>query len=136
MSLVIDASVWVSAFIPADAHHQTTRAWLEAVSPVDTLTTPALGLVETAGAIARRTGSELLARRACRAIERLPNVLVVVPDGALWNAALGAAAARSLRGADAVYVALADLLELPLVTWDREQRERAGRRVRVITPAR
>ena len=106
------------------------------IEQVDTLTTPALGLVETAGAIARRTGSELLARRACRAIERLPNVLVVVPDGALWNAALGAAAARSLRGADAVYVALADLLQLPLVTWDREQRERAGRRVRVIAPAR
>jgi predicted nucleic acid-binding protein len=63
-------------------------------------------------------------------------VLVVLPDGALWDAALGAAAARSLRGADAVYVALADLLDLPLVTWDREQRERAGRRVRVITPAR
>ena len=136
MSLVIDASVWVSAFIPTDAHHQTTRVWLETVSPAETLATPALGLAETAGAIARRTGSELLARRACRAIERLPNLLVVLPDGALWDAAVTTAAGRSLRGADAVYVALADLLDLPLVTWDREQRERAGRRVRVIAPTR
>ena len=136
MSLVIDASVWVSAFIPADAHHRTTRAWLEAISPVETLTTPALGLVETAGAVARRTGSDLLARRACRAIERLPNVLVVIPDGELWDAALGTAAGRSLRGADAVYVALADLLGLPLVTWDRDQRDRAGRHVRVFAPSR
>jgi predicted nucleic acid-binding protein len=136
VSLVVDASIWVSAFIPADVHHQTTRAWLVAASPTETFVTPALGLVETAGAVARRTGSELLARRACRAIERLPNVLVVIPDGALWDAALSAAAGRSLRGADAVYVAVADVLGLPLVTWDREQRDRAGRRVKVTSPTR
>jgi predicted nucleic acid-binding protein len=136
VSLVVDASIWVSAFIPADVHHKTTRAWLEAAAPAQTFVTPALGLVETAGAVARRTGSELLARRACRAIERLPNLLVVIPDGPLWDAALSAAAGQSLRGADAVYVALADVLGLPLVTWDREQRDRAGRRVKVTRPIR
>jgi predicted nucleic acid-binding protein len=39
-----------------------------------------------------------------------------------------------LRGADAVYVALARRLGMPLVTWDAEQRERAKPVVRVVTP--
>ncbi len=37
-------------------------------------------------------------------------------------------------GADALFVASAELLDVPLVTWDREQRERAGNRVTCITP--
>jgi predicted nucleic acid-binding protein len=39
-----------------------------------------------------------------------------------------------LRGADAVYVAVARHLGLPLVTWDDELRARAGREVRAIQP--
>jgi len=44
------------------------------------------------------------------------------------------AADLSLRGADALYVALSYHLKVPLVTWDRQQRERAGERVAVHTP--
>ncbi len=135
MSLVLDASVWVSASIPDDANHVVTREWLETVLPTEMLVTPTLGLVETSGAIARRTGSALLARRAVLAIERLPHTLVVLPDPRLWDAAVRLSATRALRGADAVYVALAELLNIPLATWDRDQRERAGRRVKVVTPS-
>ena len=136
MSLVLDASVWVSASIPADANHVVTRKWLETVLPTEMLVTPTLGLVETSGAIARRTGSALLARRAVLAIERLPHTLVVLPDPRLWDTAVRLSAMRALRGgADAVYVALAELLNIPLATWDRDQRERAGRRVKVVTPS-
>jgi predicted nucleic acid-binding protein len=39
-----------------------------------------------------------------------------------------------LRGADAVYVATAHHLNVPLVTPDREQRARAGRLVEVQSP--
>lgn len=135
MSIVLDASVWVSAAVPDDAHHAATREWLEDVLPSELLVTPALGLVETAGAIARRTGSAMLARRAVAAIEGLPNTMVVVPDGRLWQQALRLSGARSLRGADAVYVALAQLLNLPLATWDDEQRLRCPRQVRTVVPS-
>ncbi len=136
MSIVIDASVWVSASIPDDVHHVVTREWLEFVSASEPLLTPTLGLVETAGAIARRTGSASLARRAVAAIEGLPNTVVVVPDERLWQRALQAAASRSLRGADAVYVGMAELLGVPLATWDEEQHARAGRRVKTVSPSR
>ena len=39
-----------------------------------------------------------------------------------------------LRGADAVYVAMTHRLGVPLVTWDREQLERAAVRIEARTP--
>ncbi len=135
MSLVLDASVWVSASISADVHHDMTRSWLTNVSSSDMLVTPALGLLETAGAVARRTGSATLARQIVNAIERLPNVVVVVPDAELWTLAVHVASERALRGADALYVAMAEALGMPLATWDEEQRKRCGRRVQVVTPS-
>lgn len=135
MSFVLDASVWVSASIPDDVHHQTTRAWLATVSTTDTLVTPALGLLETAGAVARRTGSAALARQIVTAIEHVPNVVIVIPDAELWVLAVEAASDRALRGADALYVALADALGIPLATWDEDQRKRAGRHIKTIAPA-
>jgi predicted nucleic acid-binding protein len=134
VSIVLDASVWVSASIPADAHHDMTRTWLTNLSSSDMLVTPALGLLETAGAVARRTGSATLARQIVNAIERLPNVVVVVPDAELWTLAVHVASERALRGADALHVAMAEALGIPLATWDEEQRKRSGRRVQVITP--
>ncbi len=44
------------------------------------------------------------------------------------------AANLRLRGADAFYVAAASRLDIPLVTWDQEQMERARGLVNVITP--
>jgi predicted nucleic acid-binding protein len=45
-----------------------------------------------------------------------------------------AANASVAVGADAVHVALADRLHIPLVTWDQEQRWRASGQIRVTTP--
>ena len=49
---------------------------------------------------------------------------------------LAAVAARTtaVRGADAVYLALAAELGIPLVTWDRQQRERGSVFCRTMTP--
>ena len=135
MSIVLDASIWVSASIPADAHHHSTRSWLAGLSARVTLVSPALGLVETAGAVSRRTGSPTLARQIVAAIEQLPNVIIVIPDAELWTLSIESAAGRSLRGSDAMYVALAHALRLPLATWDADQRKKAAPHVRVITPA-
>jgi predicted nucleic acid-binding protein len=44
------------------------------------------------------------------------------------------AAAYRLRGADAVYVALAEALHAPLVTWDQEQLTRLADLIPVFTP--
>ena len=55
-------------------------------------------------------------------------------DRQLGQLAAQLAARLQLCGADAVYVALARQLGLPLVTWDNEQRTRAATIIPVQTP--
>ncbi len=133
---VVDASIWVSRFVPADAHHVASRAWLTgAVEAGSLLVAPALLLPELAAAIARRTGRADLASRAVELLARVSVARLVAVDREVAQEAARLAAGLRLRGADAVYVAVAAGLGMPLITWDREQLERASSRVRALTPA-
>jgi predicted nucleic acid-binding protein len=40
-----------------------------------------------------------------------------------------------LKGSDAIYVALAQHLDVRLITWDKEQVERGGQVIDVLSPA-
>jgi predicted nucleic acid-binding protein len=77
--------------------------------------------LEVAGAIARRTGDPDLGTRATASIIRSGSIRLIVPDKQLWALAARIAADARLRGADALYVATAYLLGLPLITFDAEQ---------------
>lgn len=133
---VIDASVVVSRLVPQDPHYSASRDWLERhVRAEGLLIAPVLLLAEVAGAVSRRTGERRLADRAVRSLLRLPGLRLIALDHRLGQAAARLAGDLGLRGADAVYVATAHHLRVPLVTWDAEQRERAGRLVSVRTPA-
>jgi predicted nucleic acid-binding protein len=128
---VVDASVWVSRLVPVDAHHRASVAWFEAREEGDLLLAPALMPPEVAGALSRRTRDAALAWRAVRSLLRLPALRLAALDEELSERAARLAADLALRGADAVYAALAQALGVPLATLDREQRERARRRVEV-----
>ena len=65
----------------------------------------------------------------------LPALRLVPVDDVLARTAADLAGRLRLRGADAVYIAAAAALQLPLVTWDLEQRERAARVIEVLAPA-
>ena len=95
---------------------------------------PVLLLPEIAGAISRRTGAPLLARQAVQQMLRLRALRLVALDRRLGQAASQLAADLGLRGADAVYVAIADQLKIPLITWDNEHVEKAGKQVSVQMP--
>lgn len=89
---------------------------------------------ELVGAITRRSGMPALGRNVLDEILRIHSLRIVPIDHRLGRASALAAAEFRLRGADAVYVALARHLGLPLVTWDREQRLRAGQAVTTMLP--
>lgn len=132
---VVDASVWVSRFIPADVHHARSRQWLEDhLANGRRVLAPTLLLVEVAGAIGRRTGDPVVARRAVDSLCALPGLAWVGLPGDVRDHAAELAITLRLRGADAVYVAIADRLGVPLVTWDVEQLSRASARVVTLTP--
>ena len=132
---VVDASVWVSRFVAADSVHVPSRRWLEQrTDSGDLVAAPALVLAEVAGAVARRTGRSELGSQAMSLVQRLPNIRLVPLDIKLAQLSAKAAADLHIRGADAVYVAVAARLGIPLVTWDLEQLARGKATVDVLTP--
>ena len=134
--IVVDASVWVSRLVPQDVHYEASHRWLERyMADGGQLVAPILLMVEVAGAIARRTGEPALAQRAVDNLMYVPALRLVPMDHRLGMVATRLAGDLRLRGADAVYVAVAHHLNIPLVTWDREQRERGGELVVVCTPS-
>ena len=133
--IVVDASVWVSRYIPNDLWHVDSRGWLEQYMGSGRLViAPALLLAEVAGAVARRMRRPHLGHRAAADLLKLPTVRLLPVDNILAQAAATLAADFSLRGPDAAYVAAADRLGIPLVTWDQEQHDRAGTTVATYTP--
>ncbi|MBN1628847.1 MAG: PIN domain-containing protein [Thermoleophilia bacterium] len=68
-------------------------------------------------------------------LDPLPNVNLVPIDRRPATEAANLAAECGMRGADAVYVAVARLFDTMLVTLDRQQRERCPSTVRAVGPA-
>lgn len=126
MSLVVvDASVFISWLVSDDSNHHISRAWFEShLTCGNSCAGPALLPVEIAGAIARQTGNSTLASKAVAILYRLPGLRLVVLDSELTRIATELAVKLRLRGADAVYAAVAQKLRSPLITWDREMLER------------
>ena len=125
--IVTDASVWVSHLIAQEIHHQVSRDWLTAVVRSGTLiVAPALLLAEVGGAIARRTGDAKLGHQAVNHILSTPNLRLVYTDAETGKLAANLAVEQKLRGADALYTAVALRLTIPLVSWDQEQIARAA----------
>ena len=134
-TVVVDASVWVSRLVPQDTHHEASRSWFEMFTASGgRLVAPVLLLPEIAGAISRRTGAPNLARQAVQQLLRLRSLRLVALDRRLGLAASQLAADLGLRGGDAIYVAIADQLKIPLLTWDNEHVEKAGMQITVRMP--
>ena len=133
---VVDASVWVSSFLPKDNFHAESHHWVEErVRQGEAVVIPTIALAEIAGAVARSTGLPLNGRRAVQYVEDLSISYAVVIDENLARLSARVAATLFLRGADAVYVAVARRLNVPLVTWDNEQLTRAAPIIETLTPA-
>ena len=98
------------------------------------LIVPRIALPEVAGPIARISGRPEAGLEAARRLLRTPGIRLVDLDRRLLAEALVIAARLRLRGADAVYVAAARRLRVPLVTWDQQLLQRAAAVVQVLHP--
>ncbi|MDJ0754808.1 MAG: type II toxin-antitoxin system VapC family toxin [Ardenticatenaceae bacterium] len=133
--IVIDASVWVSHLVASEINHVVSRRWLSDLVKSDLMIiAPAILLPEIGGAIARRTGEAELGHRAVNHVLSTPNFRVVSTDSEVGMAAAHLAAEYRLRGADSIYVAVAQQLKIPLVSWDREQIDRASGLIDAFRP--
>jgi predicted nucleic acid-binding protein len=132
---VVDASVLVAYFHHQDLFHQSSADWLHRhLLSGGTIVAPRLVLAEVAGAITRRTGDSAIGYDVVRQLLTLTEMSLQSVTDELADRAATLAADLKLRGADAIYVALAADLGLPLVTWDQEQIDRGGQRIVARSP--
>ena len=133
---VVDASVWVASYRTQDQHHFESQQWIrEVITSGDTILGPAILLAEVAGALARLSGDTSGALAPVENMRRFPKFELAVASKELADLSAQIAAELRLRGADAVYVAVAVQRGVPLITFDDQQRNRASQRVRTATPA-
>lgn len=134
--IVVDTSVWVSAHLSEDAHFSNSFRWYEfwIVRKRD-LHFPMLVIPEIAGVLSRKGIAPADIAKSIGDIVGSRNISLHELD--LTNSLLAArvSSITGLKGADAVFVALAAWLDLPLVSWDKQQRERGAAFCRTMTPA-
>jgi predicted nucleic acid-binding protein len=135
MILTIDASVFVAAARPQETHYSTSRQFLQQARSQDaTVFCPTLVLPECAAAIVRPTGDRALAEELVSLIAGFPQLRLVSLDSLLAQQAVQVATHHRLRGADAVYVAVANAANATLITWDDEMLDRGAGVVGTRTP--
>jgi len=135
MSYTIDASVFVAAARPAETDHAASLQFLEQIQQGQLSTTcPTLLLAECAAAVARATEDEALAEQVIALLEAFPGLTFISLSLDLARRAAEIAVHHRLRGADAVYVAVAERSGSTLVSWDREMLQRGRAIVVTATP--
>jgi predicted nucleic acid-binding protein len=134
-TFTVDASVFLNAFNPYEEGHEESKAVLARLEGnAIPIIVPNLLRVEAAAAVARGRGDAELARRFATALLRLPHLVVIPLDDALAATAAGLAADHLLRGADAVYGAVALRFGSALVSRDGEQLTRLAAVIQTFHP--
>jgi predicted nucleic acid-binding protein len=136
MRITIDASVFVAGMRPSEPHYAESRAFiLEAQMAKVEVICPTLVLPECSAAIARRTGNPLLAAGLVAMIESWPDLQLLPLNLSRARRAATIGADHRLRGADSIYVAIAEEYATPLIAWDDEILKRGASVVVTMTPA-
>lgn len=135
MNLTVDASVFVAASRADEVHYLASRQFLQqARAQRCNMYCPTLVLPECAAAIARPTADATLAEELVSLVENFPRLQLVPLDVPLAHRAAQVARDHRLRGADSVYVSVAETFDSELIAWDAEMLERGADIVMTMTP--
>lgn len=131
----IDASVFVNAFNPRERGHSESLQILAAVQERgDLIIVPTLLVAEIASAVARAADDSVGALEYANAVAALPQLTLVSLTPAMAGRAAELAATHRLRGADAVYLAVAQRYATTLISRDDEQLARGAEIAPCHTP--
>ena len=135
-TVVLDASVFVAAARRIEDDHTASRdVMAELIAGGARLHMPTIVIPEVTAALVRRGADLDAVTDLMRVIDSWPGRSFEVVDVDLAERAASLAAALGLRGCDAVYVALAAMLDATLITLDLAQRQRLPPGVAALTPA-
>jgi predicted nucleic acid-binding protein len=131
----LDSSVLISLFNAQDRLHEQTIAWFrEAVADGEPLRAPVTALADVSAAIALGTGDKQLARDVETHVRHSPLFEFLPVAMPLAERAATLAAEHQLRGADAIYFAVAETLGDKLVTLNPRQLQRGNTVVETVRP--
>ncbi|NJN17252.1 MAG: type II toxin-antitoxin system VapC family toxin [Oscillochloris sp.] len=131
----IDANIYARDIDPNDPQYVSCHTLIERLRQGDVrVIVPTLLLAELAASISRVRRDPLRARITIDALQALPFMEFIDLDRSLGQEAAEIAADRAVKGADAVYIAVARRYGCTLVTLDQEQAKRAALIVQVMTP--
>ena len=130
-TLVVDASVWVSAADAADTLSTPSRTFLHTVMRRrDPIALPAIARLEIACALSRRLRDAARGRDLADGLLHSP--LITETDlGSLLGTALTVGTESFLRAGDAFYAAVAADEDGIIISWDEELLRRAN----AVTPS-
>ncbi len=130
------AIVFVSAASTAEVQYTSSLAFVQHITQNRiAVLCPALVLPETSAGIYRATNNFLLAAETVTTMQQIPESRFVSLTQQRARQAVQITLSLRLRGADAVYVAVAQESGAVLVTWDSEMLARGAGAVTVQTPA-
>jgi predicted nucleic acid-binding protein len=132
----IDASVHINALNPTEAGSAESQAFLAKVyQQALPVYSPTLLWVEVAAALARVFDSSAQGIALAQALRILPGHIWIPLDEELAGEACLMAAEHRLRGADAIYAAVAHRYRTTLVTTDQQQINRLRSFLSVCLPS-
>src|SRR5215210_7355863 len=136
MNYTIDASVFISAARMEEADHLVSVDFLGQLQRQQPMVfSPSIILAECSAAIARRTGNPIAAQDLVLVIKNFVGMNLVQVSVPIAERAAQIAAAQRLRGADSIYVAVAEESGATLITWDKDMLQRSPAVITTITPA-
>ena len=120
---VIDASVWVAWFNEDDKFLEQAESIFRSIElKQERVCIPAIAFTEVAGAIKRTTKDKGLASAAVYEMKDM-NLNVFADFEKLEPIATDMAIQHSIKGADAYYLAVAELTKSKLYTFDKQQED-------------
>lgn len=135
VEVVVDASVWVSLLIPRDVNHNASATWMtHFINSDGLLVAPTFLLLEIAASIARQQGTSEEAKETVADLSKSNEIRLMPLDSSLLDTAIDIATNLQLRAGDSIYVAVAHQLNIPLVSWDKEQLRKASSVVQTYSP--
>lgn len=130
----LDVSVVLNAYNPKEVDSIASAQMMRLlVARQIRIFAPTLILVEAAGVISRIRGDVALAEQFADTLQRLPTLTLLVLDQELTHRARRLAAQHRLRGADAVYAAVAQQTSTTLVSLDKEHLSRLHAVIPTVT---
>lgn len=131
--IIVDANVWIAAHVSDEPHYHQSRAWLyQKLSRGERIAAPRILLLEIPAAL-ERTSKASYRTTIIRELNRV-HVRWIPVDDELLEQAIDITTDIRLKTLDCLYVATAEHLNVPLMTWDDEVVQRAAKRIRVYKP--